>query len=83
MRFLKTVLGYFLVLIIACWVIGFFIFCGFSIGIKYRPLEKAEAIVTLTGGSDRINEAIRLLEEKYAPRLFISGVDENVITDCE
>ena len=78
MRFLKTVLGYSLVLVVTCWVIGFFIFCGFSIGMKYHPLEKAEAIIALTGGSDRIKESIRLLEEKYAPHLIISGVNENV-----
>ena len=45
---------------------------------KYRPLEKADAIVALTGGSDRIKEAIQLLGEEHAPYLFISGVDKNV-----
>ena len=78
MRFLKTVLGYSLVLFASLWVIGFIIFCAYSIGMKYHPLETADAIVALTGGSDRISEAVRLLQEERAPRLFISGVDENV-----
>lgn len=78
MRFVKTILGYFFILLISLWVIGFIVFSSFAIGMKYRPLEKAEALVTWTGGSDRIKESIRLLEEKMAPRLFISGVGENV-----
>ena len=78
MGFLKTTFGYLFVLIATCWAIGFIIFSGVAIGIKYRPTEPAEAIVALTGGSDRIGEAIRLLKEGKAPRLFISGVNENV-----
>ncbi|MGN0919489.1 MAG: YdcF family protein [Alphaproteobacteria bacterium] len=78
MRLVKTILGYFIILIGAIWAIGFVVFAGISIGMKYRPLESAEAIVALTGGNDRIKEAIRLLQEKKAPRLFISGVNENV-----
>lgn len=78
MRFLKTILGYLFILIASCWAIGFIVFSGVAIGMKYQPTESAEAIVALTGGSDRIAEAVRLLQEGRAPRLFISGVNENV-----
>ena len=78
MHFLKTVLAYLFILIVTLWVIGFIVFSAIAIGVKYRPVEQAEAIVALTGGSDRIGESIQLLKKEYAPRLFISGVNENV-----
>ena len=74
MQLLKTIFAYFLILSATFWIIGFIVFCAFAIGIKYRPLEQAEAIVVLTGGSDRISKAIHLLQENHAPKLFISGV---------
>ena len=78
MGLIKTIFGYFFVLVATFWAIGFIAFAGVAIGMKYRPLEQSEAIVALTGGNDRIKEAIRLLEENKAPRLFISGVNGNV-----
>ncbi|MBO7484412.1 MAG: YdcF family protein [Alphaproteobacteria bacterium] len=75
---LKTSLCYLFFLMGAFWVIGFIIFVYSAISLKYHPLEKAEAIVTLTGGSDRIAESLNLLKDKKAPLLFISGVNENV-----
>lgn len=36
--------------------------------------EKADAIIVLTGGKERIAEGINLLNHKYAPKLLISGV---------
>ena len=77
-RFLKTTLAYTTVLLGTFWIIGFIIFSVVAISMKYHPLEDAEAIVALTGGSDRIKEAIRLLQEGKAPFLFISGVNESV-----
>ena len=40
--------------------------------------EKTDAIVVLTGGQDRLNVAIKLLEDGLAEKLYISGVDEKV-----
>jgi len=34
----------------------------------------ADAIVVLTGGTERVETGLRLLEEGVAPRLFVSGV---------
>ncbi|MFM8615734.1 MAG: YdcF family protein, partial [Alphaproteobacteria bacterium] len=34
----------------------------------------ADAIVVLTGGTERVETGFRLLEEGAAPRLFVSGV---------
>ncbi|MFM7778199.1 MAG: YdcF family protein, partial [Alphaproteobacteria bacterium] len=33
-----------------------------------------DAIVVLTGGTERVETGFRLLEEGFAPRLFVSGV---------
>ena len=78
MRVLKMIGAYLVILTATFWVIGFIVFSVVAIGIKYRSPENAEAIVALTGGSDRIKEAIHLLQQEKAPHLFISGVDENV-----
>ena len=40
--------------------------------------EKTDAIVVLTGGQNRLNVAIKLLEDDLAEKLYISGVDEKV-----
>lgn len=45
------------------------------------PFDHADAIVVLTGGPDRIAEAARLLAEKHAARLLISGVNEQTDED--
>ena len=81
MKLLETIFGYLLILLTTFWVIGFIIFSAYSISIKYQTLTHADAIITLTGGSDRIKESVRLLQEQKAERLFISGVDENVSGD--
>ena len=39
---------------------------------------KSEAIVVLTGGSDRMAEGLRLLEGGFARKLFVSGVYHRV-----
>lgn len=77
-KFFKFFLFYVIILLLSFWVIGFVFFASIAIATKYHPVENAEAIVVLTGGNDRIKEAIHLLQEKKAPRLFISGVHESV-----
>jgi uncharacterized SAM-binding protein YcdF (DUF218 family) len=39
------------------------------------PAETTDAVVVVTGGSGRIAAGLRLLEEKRAGKLFVSGVD--------
>ncbi len=62
----------------ALWIIGFFCFSLVAISFRYTPLEKADAIIVLTGGPDRITSAIQLLGRELAPQLFISGVNKTV-----
>ena len=40
---------------------------------EHPPSRKAEAMIALTGGKDRIPDAVTLLAEGYANRLLISG----------
>jgi uncharacterized SAM-binding protein YcdF (DUF218 family) len=55
---------------------GFFVFVYSIERTEQRPEFRADGIVALTGGSERIGEAIDLLAQGYARRLLISGVNE-------
>ena len=43
--------------------------------------EYADAIIVLTGGANRINAGLDLLDEQRASYLFISGTDQRVTTE--
>ena len=54
-------------------------FCGFiwflrAVQEAAADVGAADAIVVLTGGTERVETGFRLLEEGAAPRLFVSGV---------
>jgi uncharacterized SAM-binding protein YcdF (DUF218 family) len=54
-------------------------FLGFVAGIQrveQAPAVRTDGIVALTGGADRIGNAIDLLAQGYGRRLLISGVNE-------
>ena len=61
-------------------VVGFFVFVGIVVGAAPPVDPHAEGIVVLTGGSARIDGALRLLAEGRASRLLISGVNPSVGT---
>ena len=44
---------------------------------RLHDVPKADAIVVLTGGANRIERALALLKNGYGKRLLISGVNEN------
>ncbi|PVB62071.1 YdcF family protein [Labrenzia sp. 011] len=52
----------------------FALFANRIAGVQVPHTANADAIVVLTGGHARVNEAVRLLEEGRANRLLISGV---------
>ncbi|MES0884997.1 YdcF family protein [Roseibium sp. SCP14] len=55
--------------------VGQFLYFAHQITTAKVPVTaNADAIVVLTGGQARVNEAVRLLEEGKASRLLISGV---------
>jgi uncharacterized SAM-binding protein YcdF (DUF218 family) len=61
-------------------VVGFFLFVGIVVDATPPADPRAEGIVVLTGGSARIDGALRLLAEGRASRLLISGVNPSVGT---
>lgn len=61
-------------------IVGFFVFIGLVVGATPPADPRAEGIVVLTGGSARIDGALRLLAEGRASRLLISGVNPSVGT---
>jgi uncharacterized SAM-binding protein YcdF (DUF218 family) len=56
--------------------VGFLTFVYSLDRVERRPEVRTEGIVALTGGAQRIGDAIDLLAQGYATRLLISGVNE-------
>lgn len=76
---------YFLLAMLIIWAIGFAFF-HHSISQNWEEIkinnpelsEKTDAIVVLTGGSERIRTALHLIQSNYSDKLFISGVNQQV-----
>lgn len=63
----------------AIWGIGFITFCDLVKNTDTaRQLMKTDAIVILTGGSDRINAGLDMMKAGMSEQVFISGVNEKV-----
>ena len=60
------------------WIIGLFYFIDHVSSIRPETTLKTDAIVVFTGESDRIKAGFSLLEQGLSPRLFISGVHDQV-----
>ena len=59
------------------WIVGL---CFFAYQINHFDTDETthtQAIVVLTGGRNRISEAVKLLNHGLADKLFISGVEKN------
>ncbi|MXQ11316.1 YdcF family protein [Microvirga makkahensis] len=79
-RLLSAVLWSFAAFCLAGFL-GFLAFV-YSLDRSERPPEtRADGIVALTGGAQRIGDAIDLLAKGYAKRLLISGVNERTSRD--
>lgn len=74
MRKLAIWLGGFVVLALLAWSAGLVWFAASLPRAVADPFTHTEAIVVLTGGSERVDTGLRLLAEGRADRLFISGV---------
>lgn len=65
-----------------CWSTGLLFFVKDISNITpLIPDKQLDAIVVLTGGSNRIDEGFNLLEKKLGKKLFISGVYKSVDTN--
>ena len=65
------------VTLLALWAVGFL---WFSVSVAAAapalPHLKTDAIIVLTGGTDRVSVGIDLLRKKKSGKLFISGVNQ-------
>ncbi len=66
------------ILIFVLWILGLFWFTFNIVSMKPK-IDKADAIVVLTGARGRIDAGIKLLVEGHAPKLFVSGVGKNAL----
>lgn len=64
--------------LILLWLGGFIVFNQFIRSYKIDHTTKTDAIVVLTGGKNRLAEAMKLYNDNLADILIISGVAENV-----
>ena len=69
------------ILFTAAWLLGFLAFT-YRIN-HFRPDDgtKTDAIIVLTGGKNRISEAVKLLNDGLGDKLFISGVAKETSLD--
>ena len=63
--------------LVAIWFAGFVAFNHRINAIETDESSKADAIVVLTGGRNRVGKAVHLLNAERADKLFISGVFKN------
>lgn len=66
---------------VALLCIDFLAFTGHVIGVGDRG-GRADGIVALTGGAERIEAAMQMLRSGAAPRLLISGVNPSTTEDA-
>lgn len=75
----RRVLGTFLALATLLWAGGFLLFALTAMPTQVTaPGQRTEAIVVLTGGSQRLETGLELLSRGWAPKLFVSGVHRGV-----
>jgi uncharacterized SAM-binding protein YcdF (DUF218 family) len=69
------------VLIAVAWLAGFIWFAQTMPGDAPSDVTPTDAIVVLTGGSERLGEGLKLLLQNRAGHLFVSGVHPGVTVD--
>ena len=73
MRIFLTVIS----LALLGYAIGFVLFVG-NLPIAPTAVPRADGIVALTGGDDRLNTAVSMLEHGVAQRLLVSGASLSI-----
>lgn len=69
---------YFSSLAFMLWIIGFVIFCLYAFSFKYTAQQHSDAVVVLTGGTNRIKTGLDLMQKTNANYMLISGVNKEV-----
>ncbi len=73
----KLALSFFTIFVVL-WLSGLVLFAWQINHFSTPENEKTDAIIVLTGGRNRITEAVKLYEAGKGSRLFISGVDKDI-----
>lgn len=68
-------------LVVLAWLAGFVWFVETLESAPPASMARADGIIVLTGGADRIEDGIRLLEAGHGRRLLISGVNIQVTSE--
>lgn len=76
--FIRRLLRWIPLALIAGWLIGFFWFAADVPDQLSDVTTPTDAIVVLTGGSERLDAGLGLLRQKMARKLFVSGVYHGV-----
>ena len=71
-------LGALVVLVVGGYAGGFAWFASIAGNMAVDPIEHTDAIVVLTGGSERLSTGLDLLASDRADKLFVSGVYHGV-----
>jgi uncharacterized SAM-binding protein YcdF (DUF218 family) len=71
-------LAHFVLLLGILWLAGFLGFAAAIPNAIRDSSSRTDAIIVLTGGSDRLAEGFRLLGEGHSKRLLVTGVAEGV-----
>jgi len=74
-RYFLRIVGFGILALIGLFACGFLIFFGHIASMKAPVNPKADAIVVLTGGYQRVDLGVQLLESGAGRRLLISGVN--------
>jgi uncharacterized SAM-binding protein YcdF (DUF218 family) len=77
MRYLIVTAGF----IAAAWLIGFLLFVTTVEAVGEAPEGNTDAIVVLTGGSERVSAGLELLKAGRGKKLLISGVHPGLTLD--
>lgn len=79
-KMLKKIL-FRLLIVSALPVLGFFWFLTIVPSAPENDLRQTDAIIVLTGGSERLKAGMDLLMNGYAPEMFVSGVGRGVAVE--
>ena len=73
----KIIITSFFIILIS-WLAGIAVFAWKINHMEQPTSQKTDAIIALTGGRNRISEALKLLEQGLSNKVFISGVGKDI-----
>ena len=75
-KHLSHLILYCLALAFSAWLIGLAMFCVYAFSLQSESNKPKDAVVVLTGGSNRIGTALNVFKKHHAKYMLISGVNK-------